>query len=247
MSALVGRGPARDDIVLLMIRCRAGFRLARLREATMNNRYARILAGCSAGALAVTLGVPAALAAGTWTVQPGGSVQAASAGLFVIDTTTGNKIECASVFARGTLKNGSGLPGADAGSLSTVNFFHCTGQGGGSDLLNSAGLPWHVNFGSYNAAKGVVRGTISHLHIEVFSETGSGCNPRIDGTRGTALDGKVTFRYIDRTGQLLVLRSFSNLHFYNVSSGCLGLFDNGDPAVLDTGYNVSPKQAITSP
>ena len=38
-----------------------------------------------------------------------------------------------------------------------------------------------------------------------------------------------------------------NLHFWNISAGCLGGFDAGDRARLSLTFTVSPKQAITSP
>ncbi len=127
--------------------------------------------------------------------------------------------------ASGTLKSGSGLPGSQAGSLSAVSFVHCSGAGGPNFALHPAGLPWHVNFSSYNAAKGVARGTISHIRIP---ESASGCSFLIDGTSATGSDGEVMFRYSDSTGQLTVLATGGNLHFYDVSDGCLGLFNDGD-------------------
>ena len=138
------------------------------------------------------------------------------------DTTTGTVTPCVSSTASGTLRSGSGLSGADAGSLSAVSLGRCVGPLGGPIFIPKAGgLPWHVNLSWYNAAKGVVRGTVSHIRI--------------------------TFRYTDSTGRLTVLTTFGNLHFYDVSDGCLGLFHDGDPATLSATYTVSPKQAITSP
>jgi hypothetical protein len=207
----------------------------------MSNRYARILAAGGAAVLVAVLGVPAALASGTWTVKPGGGVQATSGQLAFKDTTTGTVMTCPST-ARGTLKSGSGLAGSHVGSLSAVVIGHCISPGGPNFTVQAGGLPWHVNFSSYNAANGAVRGTISHIHITV-----SGCvSLTIDGTSGTADDGQVRFRYTDSTGQLTVLTAGSNLHFYG-TNGCLGLFDNGDPATLSATYTVTPKQAITSP
>ncbi len=58
--------------------------------------------------------------------------------------------------------------------------------------------------------------------------------------------GRVTFKYTDSTGQLRVLTTGSNLHFYD-ARGCLGLVNDGDPATLSVTYTVSPKQTITSP
>ncbi len=211
----------------------------------MSNRYAHVLAAGSAAVLLAALGVPAALAAGTWTIRPGGGIQATSSGRVITDTKTGAVISCASSTASGTLKSGSGLPGAHAGSLSAVSFVHCTAPGGPNDLLQPGGLPWRVNFSSYNAAKGAVRGTISHIHISV-SQTAS-CTAMIDGMSATAEDGRVAFRYTDSTGRLTVLATGSNLHFYDVSPGCLGEFDSGDPATLSSTHAMTPKQAITSP
>jgi hypothetical protein len=34
---------------------------------------------------------------------------------------------------------------------------------------------------------------------------------------------------------------------YDVSPGCLGEFDSGDPATLSSTHTMTPKQAITSP
>jgi hypothetical protein len=95
----------------------------------MSNRYARILAAGGAAVLAITLGVPAALAASTWTIQPGGGVQATSGRFTANDTTTRTALSCASSTASGTLRSGSALSGADAASLSAVSFFSCGGPG----------------------------------------------------------------------------------------------------------------------
>jgi hypothetical protein len=165
------------------------------------------------------------------------------------DTTTGTVIACHRLAgfpltARGSLKNGSGLPGSRAGSLSAVSFGRCAGAGGPIFTFQAAGLPWHVNLSFYHAATGVVRGTISHLQI---TESGNGCTFVIDGTGATAHDGQVPFRYIDGTGQVAVLPAGGNLHIYDVSSGCLGLVNSGDPAALGVTYTVTPKQTITSP
>ena len=211
----------------------------------MSNRYARILAAGGAAVLVAALAVPAALAAaipGTWTVQPGGAITAMSGPVTVSDTVTG-PFRCVSSTASGTLKSGSGLPGSHAGSLSAVSFVNCSNAGGQRFALHPTGLPWHVNFSFYNAAEGVVRGTISHIHLTVSG----GCTAMIDGTSATGSNGKVTFRYTGSTGRLTVLTTGGNLHFYDVGPGCLGDFKDGDPATLSATYTVTPKQAITSP
>ena len=218
----------------------------------MSNRCARILAAGGTAVLVAALGVPAALAAATaktWTVQPGGAITATSSGQFtLIDTTTGTVDRCPSATASGTLKHGSGLPGSRVGSLSAVGFTTCTNPGiRDSDIklpLQATDLPWHVNLSSYNTATGVVTGTVSHIQI---MSPGNGCEFVIDGTSGTASDGRVRFQYADSTGRLTVLTTGSNLHIYDVSQGCLGVFKDGDPITLSTTYAVSPEQAITRP
>jgi hypothetical protein len=210
----------------------------------MSNRYARILAAGAAAVLAATLGAPAALAAVTWTIQPGGGIEATSGRVTLTDTTTHSPIYCASSPASGTLRNGSGLPGAQAGALSAVSFPRCTYSSPLVAFVQAGGLPWHVNLSSYDAADGVARGTLSHVHL---TQSGAGCTSMIDGTSATADNGRVAFRYTGSTGQLTLLTSGGDLHFYDVSTGCLGYFNDGDPATLSATYTVTPKQAITSP
>ena len=220
----------------------------------MSNRCcARILAAGCAAVMVAGLGVSTALAtatAKTWTIQPSGAVHAKSGRFTVVDTTTGSVLPCPSSTANGTLKSGSGLAGTGIGKITSVTFKgagpdgQCAGPGGPLFALHAGGLPWHTNFFSYGAAKGVARGTIRHLHLTM---SGSGCSAMIDGTGATADDGQVRFRYADSTGKLTVLTSGGNLQFYDGTSGCLGLVNSGDPATLSVTYTVTPEQAITSP
>ncbi len=219
----------------------------RPKETAMSSRYARILAAGGTAVLAVTLAAAPALAATTWTIKPGGAITATSSGRFTLkDTRTGTMLPCYSATASGTLMHGSGLPGSGAGSLSAVGVSVCTGPGV-SDIrftLQATDLPWHVNLSSYDAATGVVTGAVSHLQITM---SGDGCTAVIDGTSGTPSDGWVKFTYADSTGRLTLLTATGNLHFWNVSAGCLGLVNSGDRARLGAAFTVSPKQAITSP
>ena len=139
----------------------------------MRKRYAGILfAGC-AGVLAAALTVTTARAATTWTIRPGGAVTAKSGTATFKDTKTRQLFTCQSLSARGMLKTGGGLPGSHAGSISAVGFRTCTSPLGRFrapriDLIwmaQATGLPWHVNFSSFNG--GVVTGTISHMQIKL--------------------------------------------------------------------------------
>ena len=213
-------------------------------------RCARILfAGCAA-ALTAALGVTTALAATTWTIKPGGAITAKSGTATFNDTRAGGLFTCTSLSADGTLKTGSGLAGANAGSISTLAFGRCTSPLGRFraprvDIVwtvQAAGLPWHLNLVSDD--RGVARGTISHIEIKISFV--SACSAVIDGTSGTAKDGTVRFRYTNGTGHLTVLATGGNLHAYNVS-GCAGLVNNGDQVTISATFALSPKQTITSP
>ena len=216
----------------------------------MSKRPPRILfCGCAA-VLAAALGVTPALAMTTWTIRPGGAIGAKSGTVTFQDTTTGTKFTCQSLTASATLKRGSGLPGSDAGPVSTISFNTCSSgfakaRAPQIDLiwnLQATHLPWHLNLLSYD--RGVVTGTISHMQIQV--STNSPCSAVIDGTSATAGDGRLKFSYTDSTGRLKILTAGGNLHFYNIND-CIGLINNGNPATLSATITVSPKQLITSP
>jgi hypothetical protein len=217
----------------------------------MRIRYARVLAAGGAAVLVAALGVPAALASGTWTIQPGGAFQAtATAGSTAFPVESSDSILCASSTISGTLQSGSGLPGADAGSLSAVSFADCS-AGGTQLALRAVGLPWRVNLRHYRAAPfGRVGGTISRIRI---SESDNGCRFLIAGLSADRF-GREQFRYNDGGPNSGLFGAGSGtagrpdtLHVYNVSAGCHGLFHDGDVVRWDGGYAVSPPQAITSP
>jgi hypothetical protein len=213
----------------------------------MSNLYVRTLAAGCAAVLAATLAATPALAATTWTIRPGGAITATAGKTNFKDIRNGrlwSEFTCQSGNASGTLKSGSGLPGSRAGSLSAAGFTACSGPDGPRLTLQAAGLPWHVNLSSYDAATGVVTGTVTHIRIPV---SGNGCTFVIGGTSAATSDGKVRFTYTDSTGQFTVLGTSGNLHIWNVSAGCLGGFNTGDRARLIATFAVSPEQAITSP
>lgn len=208
----------------------------------MSNRHARIpFAGC-AGILAAALGVATITtpAPATWAIRPGGAITARSGRAIVTDTATGTSMQCGYVSASGTLKSGSGLSGAAAGSISAAGFHMCT-VADLTFMLRSAGLPWHLNLSSYSS--GVAAGTISHLHVNA---SGFGCSAVIDGTAATARDGIVRFTYADSTGRLKLLTTGGNLHFYPLRD-CVGLISDGDPVTVSATFTVVPRQTITSP
>jgi hypothetical protein len=100
----------------------------------MSKRFAWIQLAFTGAASAAVLGTTTALAATTWTVQPGGAVTAKLAGVTVRDGTSGYQIKCPST-VKATLKSGTGAScfakidgtGADAdnGTLA-INYTNST-------------------------------------------------------------------------------------------------------------------------
>jgi len=213
----------------------------------MSNRHARILAAGGAAVLVAALGgpaAPAATAATTWTVRPGGAVTATAGTLTLTDTRSGASDTCTSSTMSGPLKAGSGLPGSGIGSVSKAGY-RCCGHICSPDLAIH-GLPWHLNLVSYDAPTGVSRGTISHVKITFVSYPDISCHAVVNGTSGSTPDGVVPVTYANHTSQLKILTHGGTLHWYHVSH-CTGLIRSGDAATLSATFTVSPKQDITSP
>jgi len=200
-----------------------------------------VLAGAAILALGPAAGPPAAAAAKTWTVSPGGAIKANASKTTLADTTTGSILNCTSSKMSGTLKKGSGLPGTGIGSIATATYDCAVPIG--NIRLTARGLPWHLNLTSYDARTDVSRGTISHLQLALSLPA---CSAAINGTSGPVSNGVVAVSYANATGKLRVLPAGGSLHWYHVT-GCAGLVGNGDPAQLSATYAISPPQTITSP
>jgi hypothetical protein len=211
-------------------------------------------AGATALATALTAATVLATATGTapsaaatvttWTVRPGGTITATAGKTTLADTRTGAMIPCASARMSGTLKPGSGLPGAGIGSFATAVYSQCA-AGGFEAKLTARGLPWRLNLTSYDRSTGVARGTIGHLKLAV-APSALACTAVINGTSGSTPDGVVPVSYTSKTGVLQVLPAGSGLRWYHVRN-CAGIVNNGDPATLSASYVISPRQVITSP
>ncbi|HEY2305100.1 MAG TPA: hypothetical protein VGI05_04390 [Streptosporangiaceae bacterium] len=183
---------------------------------------------------------PAGATTRTWTVRPGGGVIAKAGATTLKDTTTGSVVNCQSSDMSGTVKPGSGLPGAGIGSVTAASY-RCFGPTGAPRLMPS-GLPWQLNLTSYDAGTGVSRGTISHVRLafSIFN-----CSAVVGGAGATS-GGEVTVTYANKTGKLKLLANGGTLHWYRVHK-CAGLLASGDPASLTGSYVLTPKQVITSP
>jgi hypothetical protein len=181
---------------------------------------------------------PATPATITWTVTPGGSVTGMSGKATLKDTTTGTALTCKSMSLGGILESGSGLKGKGLGHFTSA-------ASAGCDLatisvsVSSSSPDWVLNAVSYKP--GVTTGTLTGLH---FAISATGCSFVIDGTSGTANDGRVKIKFTNAHSHLTTLVNGADLHSYEVT-GCLGLVNNGDPWTFDPCYVITPAQTIT--
>jgi len=194
--------------------------------------------------LATVPGAAASATTTTWTVSPGGAITAMAGKTTLTDTPTGAMSSCQSSRMSGTLKQGSGLPGAGIGSLATAVYSLCQ-AGPFQGKVTARGLPWQLNLTFYNRSTGVARGTISHFQIN-FAPSFIQCTAAVKATRSTTPDGVAPVSYASKTGTLKILTTGGDLHFYHVRK-CAGIINNGDAATLSASYAISPRQVITSP
>jgi hypothetical protein len=200
------------------------------------------IVGLAGGAVALTIGLSTATAmattAITWKITPGGAVTGAAGKTTLKDTKTGTVLTCASSATKATLKKGSGLTNP-LGKITSVTFTSCTGPGGLSFTATTSASsthPWKLNGSTYSS--GVTHGSITGIKASI---SGSGCTATVAGT-SSSTPGKVKGTYTNSTHVLKV--SGGNLHIYNVSSGCLGLINTGDPSTFTGSYTISPAQTI---
>lgn len=193
-----------------------------------------VAVGASAGvALAVAI---------TFTISPGGAITAKAGTTTLKDTNTGSVLTCASSTSSGTLKKGSGIGGANLGSITKLSFSNCTGPLGLTFTVTNSAFPWVLSGTSFNATSGVTTGFINGIKSKL---SGPSCSANVAGATATA-KGKVKVTYTNGTGKLKVLATGGNLHVFNVV-GCAGLINSGDATQFTGTYTVTPKQKITSP
>jgi hypothetical protein len=194
----------------------------------------------SAAALTLGLGTTAAMAAPTtgWTVSPGGAATGKGPAQ-VKDVTTGTVAKCTALTMKVTLKK-TATSGAKLGTITAGTFTGCT-IGPIAVTVVASAFPWYLNATSY--ASGVTKGNITGIHLVA---TATDCSATLDGTSGTADNGKVLATYTNSTHKLALLATGGNLHDWDVS-GCLGLENNGDPQDASGTLTVTPAQTITGP
>jgi hypothetical protein len=207
----------------------------------MLKRSGSILFASVAAAATIGLGAGQALAAGGWSVSPGGSITGKAGTTTLKDTSSNTTLTCSSSKAGGTAKKGKGLPGAGIASIKTATFTNCKGPLGLTFTVKTSHLPWMLNAKSYKS--GVTSGTLTGIHATL---TGSGCSAIVDGTGATANNGMVAGTYTNKSHTLKITGSGGNLHIYNVK-GCFGLIKSGDKSSFTGSYVITPAQTITGP
>jgi hypothetical protein len=209
---------------------------------------ALLIGGATATAAALTLTLSAspsiATTASTWTVKPGGKFTATNIGKITVrDATTGVVLTCTPSSLAGKLESGSRLPGAKIASITKFSFGSCHGPGGLIFALKTGIFPYHLNANSYTAASGQTMATATGIRANL---SGSGCTFLMDGTTVTT-GGRIKSEYANSTNKLKLVASGSTLQLYDVSAGCLGLWNTGDHMTISGTYTVTPAQTITSP
>jgi hypothetical protein len=192
-------------------------------------------------AAAVTIGLSGtpAMAATSWTITPGGSFTGLATTFQISDPATHTTITCNSATIGGTLKSGSGIPGAGAGSITSVNFGTCTAQNGAPFDIAAANLPWSINLSSFPVGDEPT-GTIKGIQI---SSLGPLCKAIFQASNGAAA-GMAPFGFDDSTDTLTV-GTADNLLVSNLSS-CTGYFVPGDSIQTSANFVLMPRQSITT-
>ena len=208
------------------------------------SRRMLITGGATALAVGATAGVALAVAI-TFSISPGGKVTGSSGTTTLTDTATHSVLTCTTSATAATLKSGHGIPGTSLGSITKLTFGStanpCIGPLQLHFKVTNKGFPWTLSGSSF--ASGVTTGNISKIKSSLV---GGPCSLTVGGTTATST-GKVKVTYTNSSGKLKVLTTGGNLHVWNVSSGCAGLINSGDPTTFSGTYTVTPKQTITSP
>ncbi|MCX4820595.1 hypothetical protein OG883_11865 [Streptomyces sp. NBC_01142] len=181
-----------------------------------------------AAAVGLTVTSASATTLATWTVSPGGNFAAVAANptLSVPSAT----LECASSDAAGTLKSGSGLDGNGIGDINNLGFTDCSVAGISFEVTTSS-TPWKLNVSDVNPGNpDWVDGSISGVRAHI---SGFGCD--------ADFSGDVTGHWENSTDKLVI--DGGSLVASNAS--CLGIINDGDEALFEASYDVSPGQTIT--
>ncbi len=185
-------------------------------------------------AAALSLSVPAAMAAGTSTVTGGPNftaVQAPGTTITLTDSTSGLTFTCTVATAAGTVTDQSMSANTAIGSITSLTLGSATAKchgplGSTGTLTLKAGTMPKINIASFSG--GVTTGTITNvdLILTVNSVVGT-CTAEIKGTIG--------FKYTNSTHLLQLVTAGDNLSVTSTSGACSGIIKTGDVVTITTG------------
>jgi hypothetical protein len=193
------------------------------------------------GATALLLGATTASAdpitPSSWTVSPGGVIDATAGVTVLTDVDTGVQLTCdTSTLTDATLVTSATGSPAQIGTLpvGSVGFQNCSGPFGLTFEVEHVG-DWALNGTTYDPATGVTTGTLTGITANL---SGFACSATVTGS----VDGT----YDNNTGVLTVLPNPTlTVSFVDEFDDCLGLINTGDRSTFDGAYTVTPGQTIT--
>jgi hypothetical protein len=213
---------------------------------TRTRRIGTVLAAAAALATAI----PAAFAAGTFTViagsaSPGtvaqftGTTTGTTPQIYFTDTTSNVSFTCDSGTAPGSITTGTGLSGTPIATINAAATTWVNCQFAGWNLIFTGSGTWALNTSSGSAAG--ASGNISNVSLTA-SGTGS-----FGTTCAFTISGSVPVSYTNATSTLAVNGGGLTISGVSGSCGSLGIIYNGDAATLQTSYDVSAQNATYNP
>ncbi|MFD8822250.1 hypothetical protein ACFV1C_07815 [Streptomyces sp. NPDC059605] len=214
-----------------------------MRKTLSRALFATTVAAAALG-LAATSASATALAG--WTVSNptagGGFTAALKAGTSatLVDTTTGQQVDCSVSPASGTAPSGTYASGAGLAKITGVTWGSaaspCPGPLGSSFTASLApGAVISINASSYSG--GISSGTLSGVKVNLVGDTILGtCNAVISGTVSNVTYNNATGELAINTGTGLKVDSATN---------CAGLLNAGDSATFKATYKVANPISIT--
>ena len=202
----------------------------------MRKNFVRAVLVAGTAAAAVSLAIPAAMAAGTWTVKGGtnfSSAAAASTTFTLSDTTSHLSFTCTVGTASGTVINETSGTTTAIGSITASAFgsaaHKCNGPLGSTGTsTQAAGTTAVLNVASYNAGTKVTTGTITSIthNLSISSALGS-CSAVVKGTAGVT--------YNNTTSLLQFTTAGDSLSVTSTSGSCTGIIKVGDVVTFTSG------------
>ncbi len=208
----------------------------------MRKQLARTILAAGTVAAMLSLAVPQAMAAGTWTVTGGKnftSAQSNGTTFSLKDTTKNLNFSCTKGSGAGTVVNQSMSTNTAIGSITSSGFTSCSGAFGstGSDS-QTAGTVSTLNAGVYAAP--VTTGTITNVdHTLSVSSILGNCTAEVKGTAGITYNNTTHVLAFTVAGDNLKITK-TNCSFFAVNDAVT--FTSGTGGETVTGNPVNPIQ-----